>query len=224
MTTELRDGVWWFECTGVNAYLVVDGEGVTLIDAGTPLDAARIEAAIESTAFGRSDIDRILITHYDLDHVGGVAKLSVDVPVYVGRADAAFLTGDRRPSPFGRKGLTQFVTGPLISTVTDERVEFVDDGDEIGGFTAYHTPGHTPGHTAYVHQEREAAFLGDMVIERNGELRPAPWFISADVPDLRRSIREFTARSPDFEVAGIGHGTPFREHGGERLRELVARL
>lgn len=224
MLTELRDGVWWFECTGVNAYLLADDEGLTLVDTGTPFDTATVEAAVESTDFGLQNLERILLTHYDFDHVGSAAKLATDAPIYVGRADADLLTGEARPSPIGLKGAMQFLTGPLIPDVRDGRVRRVDDGDDIGGFTAHHTPGHTAGHTVYVHEEREAAFLGDMVVERNGDLRPSPWFISADPDEVESSIREVAARTPDFEVAATGHGTPFRRDGGERLQALADRL
>jgi glyoxylase-like metal-dependent hydrolase (beta-lactamase superfamily II) len=192
------------------------------VDSGTPFDAAIVEAAVESAGFELSAVERILLTHYDLDHVGSVGKLAVDAPVYIGRADADFLTGERRPLPTNVKGLTQFLTNPLVLDVSSERVHRVDDGDEIGGFTAFHAPGHTPGHTVYIHEEREAALLGDLVVERNGSLRPSPWFISEDTGANRRSIRDVADRAPLFEVAGMGHGTPFKEGGRERLRQLAA--
>jgi glyoxylase-like metal-dependent hydrolase (beta-lactamase superfamily II) len=221
MVTELRDGVWWYEGSGVNAYLVADGDGVTLVDAGTPFDAATVEAAVTEAGFDLGDVQRILVTHYDIDHVGSIARLAVDAPVYVGREDARLLTGERRLSPRNLKQFTQFVTGPLVPDVPAGRVHPVANGDDIGGFSAYHTPGHTPGHTVYVHEERSAAFLGDLVIERNGELRPAPWFICDDTDALDRSLRSFAEAAPEFEVAAMGHGTPFERGGSDRLRRLA---
>ena len=226
MVRQLRDGVWWIECTGVNAYLVADSEGVTLVDAGTPFDAAKIEAAVDAIGFDRADIDRVLVTHYDIDHVGALGKLGVDpeTPVYIGTADAPLLRGTRRPRPTSHKPLTQLVTGPLIRRLDDERVVSVDDGDDIGGFTAHHTPGHTPGHTVYVHDAHEAAFLGDMVIERGGELRASPWILSYDTDGVRESIRRVARDVPAFEVAAMGHGVPFQTGGGARFRALADRL
>ncbi|WP_336135503.1 MBL fold metallo-hydrolase [Natronomonas amylolytica] len=221
MVTELRDGVWWYEASGVNAYVVADDDGVTLVDAGTPFDTLTVETAVEEVGFGLEDVERILVTHYDIDHVGSIAKLAVDAPVYIGREDAPFLTGETRPLPRNVKRFTQFVSGPLVPEVAASRVHPVTDGDDIGGFSAYHTPGHTPGHTAYVHEDLEAAFLGDLVIERGGELRPAPWFMSDDTDAVDRSIESFAAAAPDFEVAAMGHGTPFKRGGSDRLRQLV---
>lgn len=221
MLTELRDGVWWYECKGVNAYLVADDDGVTIVDAGTPFDAARVEGAVDAAGYDLSAVNRVLVTHYDFDHVGSVAKLSVDAPVYVGRDDAGLLTGERRPRLTGAKPLLQLALGPLIPDVPAGRVRRVEDGDDIGGFTAYHTPGHTPGHVAYVHEDRAAAFLGDLVLERRGRLRPSPWFISYDADEVATSIDDLAARIPSFEALGMGHGTPFERGGHERLTDLA---
>ena len=183
MLTELREGVWWYECTGVNAYLVADGDGVTVVDTGTPFDAATVEDAVEAAGFGLGAVDRVLLTHYDLDHVGAAAKLAVDAPVYAGRDDAPFVAGERRPRLAGGKSLLQLTVGPLVPDVPGDRVHPVADGDEVGGFTAYHTPGHTPGHVAYVHEDRgverrpgvddgDAVAVGDEVRVDAGALVP----------------------------------------------------
>jgi len=224
MYTELRDGVWWLECTGVNAYLVDDGGSLTLVDAGTPFDAAAIAAAVDAVGFDLADLERVLVTHYDFDHVGSAAKLAVDVPVYVGGADVPFVTGARRPRLRGLKTLVQVVSGPLVPAVPETRVRTVEDGDEVGGFRALHAPGHTPGHTVYVHEDREAALLGDLVAEREGSLRPSPWVLSYDTDAVRESVRDVAARTGAFEVAGMGHGTPFLRDGSERLRETAESL
>ena len=223
MLTQLRDGVWWYECKGVNAYLLADDDGLTVVDTGTPFDAARVEGAVDAAGYDLEAVSRVLLTHYDLDHVGSAAELTVDGPVYVGRDDADLVTGERRPRLSGAKPLLQFALGPFVPDVDPARVRRVDDGDAIGGFTAYHTPGHTPGHTACVHEERGVAFLGDLVAERDGRLRPSPWFISYDAGRVRASIEDISGRAPAFEAACMGHGTPFERDGSDRLADLVDR-
>lgn len=221
MAKRLREGVRWIDGTGVNAYLLRDSGTTTLVDAGTVFDADRIAAAIEAT--GTDGIDRILVTHYDADHVGAIGRLPTDAPIYIGRGDAGHLSGDERPPWRSLKGLTQRLSGPLVPDIPGlrDRLVAVDNGDEIGGFDAYHTPGHTPGHTVYVHEKRQAAFLGDLVIERNGSLRPAPWFLCRDIGRLRDSLRTLADRAPPFEAAAMGHGLPFSSDGRKRLRTLA---
>ncbi|MDX1747738.1 MAG: MBL fold metallo-hydrolase, partial [Halobacteriales archaeon] len=89
MAEELAPGVWylnlgWRAPLGANAFLVEDGT-VTLVDAGLPLNARRIRHELAATGLDPGDIDQVLITHYDLDHVGGLARLvpELDAPVYM---------------------------------------------------------------------------------------------------------------------------------------------
>jgi glyoxylase-like metal-dependent hydrolase (beta-lactamase superfamily II) len=224
MVTQLREGVWWIDATGVNAYLLEHDGEVTLVDAGTPFDADRISAALDSLDRGPTDVDRILLTHYDVDHVGALDRFGPDTPIYIGRDDAGLLAGRARPERGSIKGLIQFVSRPFGSSVPTDRIRRVDDGDEIGGFVAYHAPGHTPGHTVYVHEARGAAFLGDLVVERGGDLRPSPWFLCTDHEEATESIGRVAERLPAFEVAAMGHGTPFERGGRDRLEDLAATL
>lgn len=224
MSRRLCDSVVWIEALGVNAYLFEHDGTLTLIDTGTPLDAARIRRSIREAGFKSEKIDRILLTHYDIDHVGSVAKLPTDAPIYIGRGDLGLLSGTKRPSWGSIKGLSHRFSGPFIPDVPRDRIVPVDDGASIGGFNVYHTPGHTPGHTVYVHPERSAAFLGDLVFERDGSMHPPPWFLCADSTETQASIRDFYTRVEHFEVGAMGHGTPFLSGGKERLSALVDSL
>jgi glyoxylase-like metal-dependent hydrolase (beta-lactamase superfamily II) len=221
MATRLREGIRWIDATGVNVYLLEHEDTVTLIDTGTPFDTGRIRIAIEEAGYSPAELDRILITHYDIDHVGSAGKLLTDTPVYVGRDDVGYLTGDERPPWRSIKGLTQRLAAPFIPNIETDQIIAVEDGDTIGGFKAFHAPGHTPGHTAYLHEELEVAFLGDLVIEREGSLRPTPWFLCDDATELRASVRALADRASGFEVAAMGHGVPFSSGGDELLSELA---
>lgn len=222
MATELADGIWWFSLRGVNAYLIEDDE-LTLIDAGTPLDAGAIETDIDATGHAVADVERVLLTHYDLDHAGALARLSdFDATVYAGAADARILAGERRPPWRNHKGAFQRAAGPFVRCPLP--VESIEDGDTVGTFTAYHTPGHTPGHTAFVSEERSVGFLGDLVFESNGALTRSAWLVSYDTEEVRESLRSLTERAPAFEVLGMGHGIPFVRDGDERLADLAASL
>ena len=224
MATQLRDGVWWIDGTGVNAYLLESAGELTLVDTGMPFDDGRMTAAIREAGHGVADLDRILLTHYDIDHVGALGRLETDAPIHIGAADAPFLLGEKRLPWRSSKGFTQLVAAPFCPTVREDRLRSVDDGDRIGGFEAIHAPGHTPGHTAYVHESREAAFLGDLVIEWNGAFRPPPGVLCDDRAEAEESIARVADRAPDFEAAGMGHGTPFERGGRERLEELADTL
>ncbi|WP_255149017.1 MBL fold metallo-hydrolase [Halorarius halobius] len=219
MVTELREGVWRIDCGMVNAYLADDDGVLTLVDAGTPRDAGTIRRAVEDAGFILGDIERVLLTHYDLDHVGALGKLGTDATVYMGAGDVGFYVGDEKPPLAYHKGAFQRLAGLLV-TRPGVSVESVSDGDEIGSFTAYHTPGHTPGHTAYVSEELSVAFVGDLVRESGGRLEPSPWHLSYDTERVRESIHYLADAEPAVEVLGMGHGTPFVTDGAVRLAEL----
>jgi len=221
MATELADGVWRFELRGVSAYLV-DDDVPTLVDAGTPWDEASIREGFADAGVDVADVGRVLLTHYDLDHVGTLAALTpdLDATVYTGAFDAALLRGERSPPWRNHKGALQRLGG-LFTTLPDLEINAVADGERLGSFTAYHTPGHTPGHVAYVSEDLRVALLGDLVSESDGELAPSEWLISYDTDRVLDSIRDLAERAPPFEVACVGHGEPIASGGGAALEALA---
>ncbi|WP_049893538.1 MBL fold metallo-hydrolase [Halogranum rubrum] len=214
--------VWRMRLRGVNAYLVAD-DGLTLVDAGTPWDADRIRTRMDNIGHDVADIDRVLLTHYDLDHVGTLAKLDLDADVYLAAPDADYFRGTDSPPLTNHKGLFQRATELFVSDPTFT-IQPVEDGDRIGPFVAHRTPGHTPGHTAFVHDEYGVAFVGDLVRTIDGELHPSPWVFSYSLSNVKRSIRTLADRIPDVDVLAVGHGHPVRTKGGIALRQLADRL
>lgn len=220
--TPPRNTVFRLPLRGVNAYLVDDGD-LTLVDAGTPWDGSRLRRALAARRCDVADLDRVLLTHYDVDHVGGLAALDdeLDVPVYVADPDASVLEGVASP-PRSVKGLTQrlmdgFVTRPSVP------VRRVREDDDVGEFTAYRTPGHTPGHTSYVHGSG-VAFLGDVAVSVGGQLRPPPRLLTHDSATNAASVRALADRCPPFDVAAPGHGDPLRSSGYGALCRLADKL
>lgn len=218
MATELRPGVWRIDLGFVNAYLAVDEE-VLLVDAGAPWHADELRDGLADAGVSVPAVDRVLVTHYDLDHVGGLGGLAgdLDARVYAHEPDASYLAGERRPPPRSRKGAVQALSGAFVSEPPVPVVR-VGDGETVGPFTAYHTPGHTPGHVAYL--DERVGFLGDLVRERDGELAPSPWPLSDDTTAVRESIRDLLDRAPRFRIACPGHGEVLRSGGYDALAAL----
>jgi len=223
VTTTLVEGsVWQFDLGMVNAYLVDDGE-VTLVDAGTPRSAEDVRAGMTEIGYEPDDVDRVLVTHYDLDHVGGIARLNIDAPIYAREPDAGHFEGSASPSPTNRKGLFQRVVGVWV-TAPEEPVRRVEDEDSIGGFDAYATPGHTDGHTAFVHEELRTALVGDLVMGDDGALSTPPLPMTKDPSRNAESICELAARELDVDVVAMGHGDPVVEGGAAALSDLARRI
>jgi len=220
MVRVLRDDVWWFDLSGVNAYLAVEDDGPVLVDAGMPWHARSIRRGLDQAGFEPVDLERVLLTHYDPDHVGGLRRLDVDCPVYIGAGDAPYLQGQLDPPWTEWKGLLQRVVRPFVQP-SGLDVRPVTDDDTVGSFTVYDTPGHTTGHVSYVSTELDAAFLGDAVRSSNGELHLPPWLLSENMRAVRESVHDLVERVPDFELACPGHGDPLVEGGRDALEAAL---
>lgn len=226
----LAEGVWWLRLGWYpplcqNAYLVDDGT-VTLVDAGLPWDAGRLRRYLDAAGYAVDDVDRVLVTHYDLDHVGGAMALAdeLDAPAYVGAADLELASGAQSPPLVHHKGAFHRALRRLYPLPGPLDVESVADGDVVGGFEAFVTPGHNPGHVVWVHDGLGAAFLGDLVWADDGGLTTPIRLDSYDMATLADSVRELDARVGRFDLACMGHGRPLTDGGAAALSALADRL
>ncbi|MFC7142541.1 MBL fold metallo-hydrolase [Halosimplex aquaticum] len=229
MPTRLAEGVWMLDLglvppLSTNGYLVDDGT-VTLIDPGLFWNRPSLGAELSEIGYEVADVDRVFLTHYDLDHTGGLRALDgeFDGPVYIGADDLALVRREQHPKLIHHKGLFHRAARRLFPLPAHMDLRGVEDGEEIGRFTAFHTPGHNPGHTVFVH-DSGVAFLGDLVWESDGRLTPPIWFDSYDMREIGESIRGLAERVPSFEVAAVAHGTPLIRDGRTKLLECAARL
>lgn len=205
-----------------NVYLVDDGD-LTLIDAGVPGDAKEIREGIRALGHAVVDVDRVLLTHYDYDHVGALASLGLDAPIYAGEPDATYVVGAEKPPLANKKGLLQRLAGRVLDH-PDLTSLPVTDGEEIGGFRTYHTPGHTPGHMVYLHEEFDIAFLGDCVRTKESTFYPMVGLLCTDSKQNHESIKELSERTPTFDYGAPGHGEPITAGASAVLRRLAASL
>lgn len=198
---------------GTNAYFA-DG---TLIDAGWTWSASSVRAALNGSGHSLVDVEDVLVTHYDLDHVGGLARLAragLDASVYAAEPDASYIVGNEKPPLLNRKGAFQRAVGVGIRP-PELPVERVEEGDTVSGFEVYETPGHTPGHVSYLGEG--AAFVGDTFRENGGAVEEMPSYMSYDTEEARESARKL-ADVLDGETAYVGHGEPV-ENAGKKLRK-----
>lgn len=215
----------WRSPFGANAFLL-ETDSITLVDAGLPLNRSRIRDELAATGTTPADIDRVLLTHYDIDHVGGLARLipELQAPVYLGAPDYDLITGNAQPPLFHHKGLFHRGLRAIYSLPDELSFHPVSDRQEIAGFTAYHTPGHNPGHMVYIHEELSVGLLGDLVWEDDGALTIPIWLDSYDMTALRESIHRLATEGISFEIACMSHGNPLTSGGSAALRALADRL
>jgi glyoxylase-like metal-dependent hydrolase (beta-lactamase superfamily II) len=142
----------------VNCYLVVEEDGLTVIDTMTGGSAGKIVAGAEAL---RAPIARIVLTHAHADHVGSLDALKERIPeaeVIISTRDARLLGKDMtldpdEPDDKLRGGY------PGTETKPDRTVAA---GERIGSLEVIAAPGHTPGHIALLDTRDRSLYCGDV--------------------------------------------------------------
>ncbi len=135
----------WDEATKIGA--VVDPGG----------DVARIQAAIQNAGI---TVEKIVLTHGHLDHVGGAAELARTLGVKIEgphEADRFLMEGvEAQAFSYGLSGL---------ANATSDRWMIEGDPLTIAGhaFETLHCPGHSPGSLVYVNRTQRLALVGDVL-------------------------------------------------------------
>lgn len=97
----VADGIHALTHANVNAYLIEDDDGVTLVDAGLPRMWPMLYVALETLGRSPQDVKALVLTHGHFDHVGFAARLQREwnVSVYVHQADIGLAAHPYRYTP-----------------------------------------------------------------------------------------------------------------------------
>jgi glyoxylase-like metal-dependent hydrolase (beta-lactamase superfamily II) len=185
----------------IHVWVVVQEDGVTLVDAGISAMAKGIMSFIKELQAG--PLKRIVLTHGHSDHVGSLKRILQDnqVPVYAHHIEIPYMEG-ALPYP-RRKKAAQSVQPGVAQALAQH-----DDGQlaPIGGLTPYLTPGHSPGHVVYYHEQDRVLLAGDLFTSKGGKLhRPMPMF-TADMAEAVKSSEIVAVLRP--ERLEVCHGDP----------------
>lgn len=208
-----------------NAYLLVEGGELTLIDAGMPWDGRKILQYIRSIGRDSAELVRVILTHSHPDHTGPLRGLSrrTGAAVAAHRADTCegvkpgehWLHYSAQPPTFGWNV-------PFLHRIPAH--QFIEDGQPLpvlGGLQVLHTPGHTPGSVCLYWAKQGVLFTGDTLLSDGYTFRRPIPFPGTNLKEYRASV-ERLAQLP-FEVACVGHGKPVLQGGSARLQEMLDR-
>jgi glyoxylase-like metal-dependent hydrolase (beta-lactamase superfamily II) len=203
----------------VNAFLIEEPSGLTLIDTGIPGCDKKIIAYIKSIGKSEKDIKRILLTHSDPDHIGALAvlkKLS-GAEVYASAAEAEGIAkgkSTRQTKIKGFRGIMRKIMMSLMMRIkpvtVDKTLKNNDELPVLGGLVAIETFGHTPGHLSYYLKAHKLLFCGDSMNPAEGKItgkRPAHYIANAE--QAAQSFKKQAAMKP--AIVCFGHGTAIKE-------------
>lgn len=208
----------------VNAYLVREDDGLTLVDTTLPRSAKAILRAAESLG---APIARIALTHAHGDHVGSLDELAAALPgveVLISTRDARLLAKDMSLDPSEPHSKLR---GGYPGAATKPTRTFAH-GDRVGSLEVVAAPGHTPGHVAFLDSRDGTLYCGDAFSTLGGVATsakphwrfPLPAMATWDRATELESARRLAALQP--ARLAPGHGKVV-EDPGAAMRSAIAK-
>jgi glyoxylase-like metal-dependent hydrolase (beta-lactamase superfamily II)/predicted ester cyclase len=230
-TERIADGVWvvrgGFPIKTMNVYLIEDGDGVTVFDAGISAMGGALRAAC--ARFG--GVRRIVLGHADADHRGAAPALQAPVYCHPAERVAAESSVSFRDywdfaklKPYARMFFARAL--PAWDGGATSVAGTVGEGDEVAGFRVIELPGHAPGLIGLFRESDRLALVSDLVYtidpltgRKGGPRIPHPAF-DADTEMARASIRRLAELDPS--IVWAGHAGPVSGDVVSQLRQAAA--
>ena len=223
----------------MNPTLVWDKDTIILVDAGLPGQLQNICNAMEKAGVSFNRLNKVIITHHDMDHIGSLSNVINEskhkVEVLSHEGEKPYIQGEKRPIKMTSERIAQ-LEEQMKSMPEDKRNEMkamyenlktkvdtlVYDGEVLqycGGIIVIHTPGHTPGHICLYLKKYKTLITGDALNVSEGQLHgPNPMF-TYDMEEAINSLKKLAQY--DIETVIYYHGGIFNNNANQRIIELA---
>lgn len=225
----------------VNPTLIWDKDEVVLVDAGLPGQLEQFREAFQKAGAPFELLSKIIITHSDTDHVGGLAGIlnssSQEIKVFAHEKEKPYIEAELPPIrmtqmegqletlPEDRRKQTAKLVESLKANYKKMKAkvdETVEDGEELpycSGITVIYTPGHTPGHICLYHKQSKTLIAGDFFNVEDGVLVKSPRYFCLDKAQYENSLKKLATY--DVERVICYHGGLYKDDPNSRIAELA---
>lgn len=211
---KIIDNVFVVPGVVANPYVIVDADGLTVIDAGLPRSQKKILTYVAGLGKRAQAVKRIIITHADLDHFGGLAALqaATGARTYASKIEAAAIaigksSREIKPTGFSFRRVLFAVMRPLMKATPFQVDEIISEGQTLpilGGLRVVETPGHTPGHISLFASSVGVLFCGDSIVSDEKGLHGSRPGITWDETKARESERKQGTLGASIVCSGHG--------------------
>ena len=215
--------------------LIWDDDSVVLVDAGVTNSLPEIKNAMEDANIPFEKLNKIIVTHQDIDHIGGIKSILDELPevkVIAHEEDKPYIQGEKKLIRLNSNFMNRINSLPkeerekILDMFENVHVEVnmtLTDGEELaycGGIIVIHTPGHTPGHICLYHKKTKTLIVGDAMNVVDGQLiGPNKQIMNEEEERIAiNSLKKF--EEYDIENVISYHGGLFNDNPNQRIKEL----
>ncbi|MEA4804592.1 MBL fold metallo-hydrolase [Acetobacterium wieringae] len=196
---------------GSHVFLIKADENI-LIDTGMPGASKQILAEINDLGVAAKDLQKILLTHHDIDHIGNVGILEVQTgaEVWAPEADIPYILGHKNRE--GIKWLIQkFNRAPKLA-----KLNSYADKQKFGEIQIIPAPGHTPGHSIVSY--RNVIFVGDLFKTSGSEIAKLPRVMNRDQQQAQKAVA--VLKDLKYDWLCPSHGNPIQN--GAKIQQFIS--
>jgi glyoxylase-like metal-dependent hydrolase (beta-lactamase superfamily II) len=213
--------------------VIQSGSETLLIDCGYEGFLPKLEEALSQVNLSFDELTGILITHHDIDHMGGLFEIKAKYPhlkVWSSDLEAGYIDGskkslrliqaedtyDQLPASY-KDGARYFIDQlkRMNAVPVDKVFRLTNEGELLEGVEIIHTPGHMPGHISIYLKDSRTLIAADAVVVENGELEIANPQFTLDMSAALASVAK---------LGQLAIGRLVCYHGGLLDKDVNAKL
>jgi len=221
----------------ISPTLIWDNDAVILVDAGFPGQLEAIREEIEKVGVKFDNVNMVIVTHHDIDHIGSLLSIVKEFPntvqVLAHEEEKAYIEGEKQPLKLAKLEANlnilpeemKVIYEKLKAGFENSKVKVnktLRDDEELpycGGIKVIYTPGHTLGHICLYLKQSKTLIAGDLLSIKEGVLVKASSSINFDDELTIKSLKKL--KGYDIETVICYHGGMYNIKVNECIAELA---